>query len=68
MSGNSIPERVSRLEIRMDTQEDLVKRMTGTLLALSSNITQIKWIAVGALVATLGKDAPSFVLKLLSGV
>lgn len=72
MSDNQIPERVSLLEYRMDKAERAgaeyrasLHDLSQTLGKLSKNIDQIKWVVVGAVVASMGSGAVPIVLKLI---
>lgn len=58
--NDPIEHRVTRLEFRVDAHdEDLTtikgdsKTMSETLKAIQDNLKQIKWLAVGALIAFL---------------
>lgn len=67
-----IPQRVSLLEYRMDKAENAgneyrksLQELSGTLSKLSKNIDQIKWVVIGAVVASMGSGAIPVLLKLV---
>lgn len=69
--NKSVPERITLLEHRMDHAEESgreyrksLKELSGTLDRLSHNMNQIKWVVIGAVVATSGPAGFSMVTKL----
>lgn len=72
MTERELPQRVSLLEYRMDKAEkasveyhESLQELSGTLSKLSKNIDQIKWVVVGAVVASMGSGAIPVLLKLV---
>lgn len=67
-----LPHRVHLLEYRMDKAEkagleyrESLSELSGTLSKLSKNIDQIKWVVIGAVVASMGTGAIPVLLKLV---
>lgn len=72
MSDNDLPQRVSLLEYRMDKAEKAgheyrasLQDLSLTLGKLSKNIDQIKWVVIGAVVASMGSGSIPVLLKLV---
>lgn len=75
MEVSHLEHRVIKLEVRVDNHaEDLAElknvsiQLTSSLQAIEKNLSQLKWLATGAVVALVAKDIGFYqVIKIIFG-